>query len=106
MGDKFLGLLGICRKAGKLTTGAAKTTELIKQGRAEAVFIACDLSAKTEKELRFTANKNNTAVVRTPYSIEQLSAAVGIPTGVLGISDNGFATALNKLIVGGSLNDD
>lgn len=106
MSDKFLGLLGICRKAGKLTCGAAKTDELIKQGKAVVVFTACDLSSKTEKELRFSANKNNTAVVRTDYSIEQLSAAIGIPAGVLGVSDNGFATALNKLIVGGSLNDD
>lgn len=106
MSDKFLGLLGICRKAGKLTLGAAKTTELIKEGRAEAVYVACDLSAKTEKELRFALSKNNMAVVRTPYSIEQLSKAIGIPAGVLGVSDKGFATALNKLIVGGSLNDD
>ncbi len=105
MSDKCLNLLGICRKAGKLTIGAQKTTELVSVGKAQLVIIACDLSEKTEKELKFTAKNKNVAVVRTEYSIEQLSAAIGVPAGVVSVSDQGFATALNKLINGGSRND-
>lgn len=102
MADKFLNLLGMCRKAGKLTLGANKSTELIKSGKAEIVFVASDLSEKTEKELKFTAKNTNVAVVRTEYSIETLSAAVGAPAGVLAISDKGFATALKNILNGGS----
>lgn len=102
MADKFLNLLGICRKAGKLTLGAAKTLEAIKAGKSELVIVASDLSEKTEKELKFTAKNTNVAVERTEYSIETLSAAVGAPAGVLSVSDQGFATALKNKLNGGS----
>lgn len=102
MRDKFLNLLGICRKAGKLTLGAIKTYELINSGKAEILFVASDLSEKTEKELKFTAKNYNVAVVRTDYSIETLSAAIGAPAGVLSVSDQGFATALKNKLNGGS----
>ena len=62
MADKFLNLLGICRKAGKLTLGATKTYELIKSGKAEIVFVAGDLSEKTEKELKSYAGFDRAAV--------------------------------------------
>lgn len=106
MANKFLNLLGICRKAGRLTLGAAKTTELIKAHKVKAIFIANDLSNKTEKELKFATEQQNIRVARTNFTIEELSRALGTPAGVVSTDDEGFANALYKLIEGGNINDD
>lgn len=89
-------MLGICRKAGKLTVGAVKTTESLKRGRTKLTVVASDISAKTEKELRFHSAEN-TEVLRIESNIDELSAALGIKTGVVGVEDDGFAAALLKL---------
>lgn len=53
MEDKLAGRWGMCRRAGKLTTGFDAVTALAAEGRAALVLTASDLSEKTGKELRF-----------------------------------------------------
>lgn len=101
MTPKFLRLLGLARRAAKVALGAEKATESILKRKAHAVFIASDLSAKTEKELKFKLDGTATKVVRTEYDIETLSKAVGSPTGVIAVEDLGFATALLGELEGG-----
>ena len=98
---KFLRLLGLSRRAGKVALGADKSYESISRKKARAVFIASDLSAKTEKELKFKANGTDIKVIRTEYDIETLSKAVGSPAGVITVEDQGFATALLGELEGG-----
>ena len=98
---KFLRLLGLSRRASKVVLGAEKAYESLKQKKAHAVFIASDLSAKTEKELKFKADGTDIKVIRTEYDIETLSKAVGSPTGVIAVEDEGFANALLGELEGG-----
>ena len=48
--EKLFGLLTICRKAGRMTMGFDSVKESILTDKAKAVFLASDISAKTEKE--------------------------------------------------------
>lgn len=99
--NKFLGLIGLCRKAGKIKTGFNKAEESVKSGKAKAVFIAADLSQKTEKEVRFAARNTEVPIYRTEFALDELSAAIGIPAGVITVEDEGFATALISHLQGG-----
>ena len=48
------GLLGICRKAGKLKLGMDMTKGACESGEAKAVFTASDISQKSLKEVKFS----------------------------------------------------
>ena len=44
MEDKLAGLLGMCRRAGRLTTGFDAVTALAAEGRAALILAASDVS--------------------------------------------------------------
>ena len=92
--DKFLSMLGICRKAGRMCIGASDTAEAVRRNKAILIYIASDLSQKTEKELRFVVGDKPIEVVRTRYDMATLSQAIGIKTGVIAVLDQGFSEAL------------
>lgn len=100
--DKFLGLLGICRRAGRMKLGFNKSADSLKTKKAAAVFTASDISPKTEKELQYAARKATAKVIRTEYDIETLSKAIGAPAGVIAVEDEGFAKALILHLQGGN----
>ncbi len=92
--DKFLSMLGLCRKAGRMSIGFNDTAEAVSRHKTVLIYIASDLSAKTEKELNFITKNTAIEVIRTGYDMQTLSNAVGIKTGVISINDEGFAKAL------------
>lgn len=55
---RIAGLLGMARRAGRLTTGFDAVAALTAGGTAAVVLVAADLSEKTEKELRFAARNH------------------------------------------------
>ncbi len=90
MNNKLLSLLGMCRKAGKLTVGYDKTLELFKKHKVFAILVAADTAQRTEKEIRFHTN-SALPIVRLDETKEQVSLAIGTAAGVVGIADEGFA---------------
>ena len=94
--DKLRGLLGMCRRSGRLVTGfdavvALCTTEGV------LLMIATDASPRTAKELRFRAAEH--PIFRVPLTKEEIAEAVGShkPVAVLAVADEGFADALRPL---------
>ena len=94
--EPFLSLMGIARKANKLFFGANDTLQEMKKNKIFLAVIAKDISAKTEKELRFAAG--NIPVIRAPFDLKQLLDATGRIAGVLGIADEGFARKSEELL--------
>lgn len=90
------GLISICRKAGKLKCGMDAVKSSCISGEAKAVFSAADLSEKSQKELRFTAAKYNIPAYRLSMNMQEIGYAMGKNTGVLAVTDKGFAKALSK----------
>lgn len=89
--EKWLNLLTICRKAGKLVMGFDPAKEEIIAGRAEGIFIAEDASSKTKKEIVFFCTKQNVQVREVELKMEDIANAVGRKAGVLAVCDKGFA---------------
>ena len=102
MNNKLLSLLGMCRKAGKLTIGYEKTLESMQKHKCKAALVAADTAPRTEKELRFHS-KDQFTVLRLSQTKEELSHAIGIAAGVVGITDEGFAKQAILLSQGGTI---
>lgn len=98
MQNKFLSLLGMARKANRVSLGYDKALEAVHSGKSYAVFLASDLSEKTKRGLVFAAENTDIAIISTEFSIFEITNAVGTKTGVVSVNDAGFAKKLKTLI--------
>lgn len=100
MDNKIDGLLGICRRAGHLTTGFDAVKASVLQGHTRLVLFAADVSEKTAKEIRFAAGERSLATAKLSLDKAALAAVLGLqkPVGVIATDDRGFATAMQKHI--------
>lgn len=90
------GLLGICRKAGKMKFGMDMAKSACESGEAKAVFVTADLSAKSLKEIRFSGAKTGIPVFRLSMTMDEIAAAIGKRTGIIAVTDSGFAKSLRN----------
>ena len=98
MESKVLGLLGIARRAGHIAIGFDAVKALLVDGRAQFILLAADRSAKTEKELRYTAQNSFCPIRVLAADKEALAHARGLqkPVAVAATDDRGFAAAMQK----------
>lgn len=96
--EKWISLLTICRKAGKLIMGFDPAKEEVLAGRAKGVFVTADASEKTKKEVRFFCAQADVPVQETGFSMSDIQQAVGRKAGVLSVCDKGFADRLMELL--------
>lgn len=94
--DKVLGSLGLCLKAGKLTTGEDSVLKAIRGNKAKLVVIADNASANTLKRITNAAKFYN-----VPYIIhgtkEDMGAALGKNIrAVAAVLDEGFGASILK----------
>lgn len=87
--------MGLARRAGKLCTGYdSVVSELDKL---TAVYLASDLSEKSEKNITFALADTGITPVRIDCDMTRIGYATGKkPIGIIGITDAGFAGLLNK----------
>jgi ribosomal protein L7Ae-like RNA K-turn-binding protein len=96
----LVGLLGMCRRAGRLTTGFDAVVALCEEPTA-LLLTAENASPRTVKELRFHAKQHPVYVL--PLTKEEIADAIGSqkPVAVLATADVGFADALRTYVIGG-----
>lgn len=96
--DKIINLLTICRKSGRMTMGFDSAKESVMTGKAFLVILASDISAKSEKEIRFFSDKNNVKVIKTEILMGEIEQAIRKKAAIIAINDEGFAKSMTKLI--------
>lgn len=89
--NKLLSLMTICRKAGQLSMGFDPMKEALANGKAAAVIVAADISPKTEKEVRYFADRKQVPVAKTKCTIDEIHFCVGKKAGILTVCGEGFA---------------
>lgn len=94
--SKIIDFLSICRKAGKLTYGAAQTQEMMKYGKVVCVLIMSDVSDKTKKEIDF-ANKAGIPVLHLENTKDELKQVLKTACGVVGLTDENMAKKIITL---------
>ena len=96
--DKFHSLLGLASRAGKIVSGEELVVKAIQKGNAYFIVISEDASQNTLKKV-----VDKCTYYEIPYKItsnrERLGHAIGKHARVvLGVTDQGFSNALERLI--------
>ena len=96
MNHKLLGLLGICRKAGKLRLGFDPVAEGLGKD-VRLLLFSNDVSPKTKERMLHKASSFSTASLTLPYSADELFAGLGKRVAVLAVTDRGLAGRIAQL---------
>lgn len=67
--------------------------------KAAGIILAADVSPKTEKEVRFAAEKYGREVISAPFTMDEARDAVGKRVGVFLILDAGLYGSIKNNIV-------
>ncbi len=78
--------------------GFDSVKESLMTKKAHLILVASDISPKTEKEIRFFAEKNNVAVRKISASIAEIEFGIGKKVGIIAVCDEGFAKKTIELM--------
>ena len=97
MKEKLFNKLSVARKAGKIAYGFDTVKEQVLKGKARLVLLANDLSKKSAKETEFFC-KDKVMVVKTDISMSEYANAIGVLTGIIALTDDGFTKAVKSVL--------
>ncbi len=94
--ERFLGLIGIAKKAGKLVLGTSMVRSSIQKGKKPALCVISDgCSENTMKRMLGCCEHYGVQYIVAQISTEELGKAVGAgELSCIGIYDDGFAKAV------------
>ena len=93
---RVLGMLSLCRRAGRLTAGMEAGLEAAGKGAAFLVLLAEDLSPRSARRLR--QKLPALPVATLPCTMQTLSAVTGKLSGILAVCDENFARGIQALM--------
>lgn len=98
--EKFLSMLGLCRRAGKVIIGTPLVTSILPSGKVKVVFYTSDASENTKKRITDKCKFYNTNCVMVEITSDDIGKMVGMstPVCVIGVIDDNFSKQLNALI--------
>ncbi len=95
MTDELLGLLGLCKKAGKLVLGEEEVIDLALAHKLRLILLASDAAEGGAQKVARCAQEGNAPCVRVSLNKAQLGSAVGRAScAAAGVTDVGFAAAM------------
>ncbi len=100
--DKLGGLLGLARRAGKVSLGHDAAITSLKNGEAWLCLLAGDASARLQEETARAAehfSNGRVPLLKTDYTMDGFGQCMGAKkTAVLTVNDRGFAERITELI--------
>lgn len=97
--NKLLGLVGLAKKAGKLTVGEENTVTTALAHRVRLVLLADDASAHTAQKVQTAADTGNAFCIPLDLSKADLGGAAGrTECAVVAFTDIGLAAAAARQI--------
>ena len=94
---KTLGMLSLCRRAGKLCTGMEAVLEKAGRGEAALILLAEDLSPRSAERLR-NRLPEDIPVRSLPCTMQTLSAVTGKAAGIVAVCDENFACGIRAML--------
>lgn len=99
--SKVCGLLGLARRAGKISFGTEACMKDIESNRVKLVIIAEDAAERTKMNFKNICSKKNIPIFEI-LNIEEISTAIGQQNkAVVSIKDLNFSKEIIKIINGG-----
>lgn len=94
--NKQMSLLGIARRAGKLSVGHDMVFDSVRKDRAKAVVLTSDASPRHRKELEAVSFKG--IIITLPVTMDEAGLALGKRSCIFSVDDEGFAKAIEKTV--------
>ncbi len=103
---KLLSLLGMCRKAKKLSCGHDAAIGSIRSRSAKLCLLSSDSSQRLRKEIEREAafDGRNIPVGQLASTADEIGWATGLKSAVLTVNDEGFAKTMLSLLTTGEVN--
>lgn len=98
-------LLGFARKSNNLSVGMDASVTAIKRGKAQLLFLASDISAKSKKEIEFLCSKHNVSVYSSEFTMDCIAEHLGKRVGILSVNSKQFADSILSKTKGGNADD-
>lgn len=97
---KLLSLLGMCRRAGKLSCGHDSAIGSVRSNNARLCLLSSDSSERLRKEIkRETEFDGRSIPLAVLFStMEEIGFATGLKSAVITVNDEGFAKAMLRLL--------
>lgn len=97
--DKVLSMLGLARRAGKLSMGHDMAEQAVKKGKAKLIFFCSDVSPRLidEFEKKSEVQKYNIPVLKTDITMNEIHYSAGYKAGVITINDENFSKRIITL---------
>lgn len=97
---KLLSLLGMCRRAGKLSCGHDAAIGSVRSKSAGLCLLSSDASQRLRKEIEREAGFEGREIpVRVLFSsMEEIGRATGLKSAVVTVNDEGFAKTMLGLL--------
>lgn len=97
---KLLSLLGMCRRAGKLSCGHDAAVGSVRSKSAKLCLLSSDASQRLIKEIEREASFEGREIpVRALCSgMEEIGRATGLKSAVVTVNDEGFAKTMLGLL--------
>ncbi len=98
--DNLKGLLGLCRKAGKMSLGHDATVTSIKKRKAKLVITCSDASERLKNEMRDECafQNRNIPYVDADFTMKEFALCINARAGVISIDDRSFAEKIESLL--------
>ena len=98
--SRLLGMIGLCRRAGKLVMGAELVAlAMAASKKPSLIVVSCDASANTKKRMTTKAAYYGIPLLPIEVSSEALGAAIGKSGSIaaVAVKDDNFANELIRI---------
>lgn len=94
--NKTLSLMGLAKKAGKLTAGHDAVMSCVKKGTASAVILTSDASPRHKKELENVGFRGKILCIEA--DMLEAGCVLGQKSCIFSVDDGGFSQAIEKTL--------
>ena len=98
--SKLLSLVGLAKKAGRISIGHDAVLETIKKKKAIVILLASDASERLEREMQreLAFEKSDAKLIRITHTMEEIGKALPKKAAVMSINDTAFAAGIMNVI--------
>lgn len=98
--EKVFSMLGLARRAGRLSMGHDMAMKSLLAGKASVLLFAVDVSPRLIKEFEYLINKKNISitVLNPNITINEIYCSCGYKAGVITVDDENFSKKIISLL--------
>lgn len=94
MSNKFLGMLGLAKRAGEVVTGEDICSKAVKNGVSKLIIVACDASDNTKKSITDSCKFYNVKFIEGGTKAELGKYTGAESRAVVSVNNDNFAKAI------------